>query len=313
MSEQLHLFNRFTVLPFSQAKALYWELEGKLLPGGTHKYDLKRLLEHFKNRNLHEITPWDVQNYRETRKIEARETQGKILKESTLNREHSRLTRLYNAFKEWKRQKVINGYDFSSLHLPEENPGEVIKQPSEIQYRRNRVVTPQEFLKFLDYAHPRVRRICTLAVLTLLRRKDIKLLKEENLNRSLEQLMGSQSKTGIPYSVPATFSIKIIFSMAQEEEKNYICDFSNFRRLFERARKESEVYFQFRDLRRSGATELLLQGTDLRTIQKYLGHADLDTTEGYLNPPQKMEKEAARKLEAAYLNRPSVDVEFCKN
>jgi integrase len=149
--------------------------------------------------------------------------------------------------------------------------------------------------------------------MTLLRRKDIRILKDTALNTALSQLEGTQSKTGLPYSVHAPFSVRVIFNAAKEEEKEYVCDFTNFRRLFQRARNESGIFFQFKDLRRSGATELLLQGVDIRTIQKYLGHGDIRTTEIYLNPPAKVEKEAARKLEVSYLNRPSVEVEFCKN
>ncbi len=147
----------------------------------------------------------------------------------------------------------------------------------------------------------------------LLRKKNIRILKDDNLNKALDQLEGTQSKTGLPYSVPAVFSIKVIFMTAREEEKDYVCDFTNFRRLFERCRRESGVFFKFSDLRRSGATEMLLEGTDIRTIQKYLGHANIKTTEIYLNPPQKVEKEAAKKLEESYMGRPPVEANFCLN
>lgn len=309
MSEQLDLFGKPGEISFDQAVSIYRELEGDLLRGRSHKYDFQRLSTFFGKMDLHMITAHDVTRYRAWRKHE-----NPDLRESTINREHTRFTRIMNAFKEWKRLGRMGAYDFSALILPLENPGELVSKASEKLYRRNLIVTPEMFFKFCDYAHPNIRRICTVAILTLLRKKDIELLKDENLNRALEQVSGIQSKTGLPYDVPAPLTIRILFNQAKMEERKYVCDFTNFRRLFIRARNESGVYFQFRDLRRSGATQLLVDGIDIRTIQKLLGHAEIQTTEIYLNPSTKVAKEAGKKLENAYITTANpVELEFCSN
>lgn len=231
------------------------------------------------------------------------------IKESSLNRYHTRLTRLFSAASEWKRQRTVGPYDFADLELPADNPGSLVKKFSETKYRRNLVIRPEDFTRFIDYAHPNIRRVCTVAIITLLRRKDIELLKDENLNHALDQVSGVQSKTGLAYNVPAPITVKIMFSEARAEKRDYILDFTNFRRLFTRAVRDSGVRFQFRDLRRSGATQLLLEGIDLRTIQKYLGHGSLSMTEAYLAPPTHISKTAGRKLEAAYVTRVEIPVE----
>jgi len=292
-AHQLELFGNPQFLTFRDCLSIYWDIEGKHLPGRSHKYDLKRISEYFVHNFVHDLTSNDVQNYRRWRK-----STNILIKGSSVNREHTRITRVINAFYEWKRIGKVNGYDFSRLELPKENPGELVPKENERKYKRNRVVTAEEFVRFCDYAHPEVRKICTLAVLTLLRRKDIALLKDGNLNKALDTISGIQSKTGIPYNVPATLTVKIIFSKATHK---YICDFTNWRRRFQRAKNDSGVDFQLRDLRRSGATHLLMKGIDIRTIQKFLGHADISMTEVYLDPPMKVAKSAARKLEQEFI------------
>jgi len=293
MGEQLGLFNRFTSLTISEAIPIYWELEGRFLRGKGHRSAIKQVNQHLGGLYLHKITGPDVANFRQCRQMDG-------VKDSTINKEHGRITRLFNAFREWKTAGTVGGYDFTDLQLPALNPGEQIPLADETKYRRNLVVTPEMFYRFCDYAHPRVRRICTIAILTLLRRKDIRLLRSESLNTALEYLSGVQSKTGKPFNVHAPLSVRVIFNQAKEEEKDYICDFTNFRRYFERARVESGVYFQFKDLRRSGATQLLLAGIDIRTIQRLLGHQTLTMTETYLAPPPTATKEAGKKLEELY-------------
>ena len=273
---------------------IYWQIEGRFLRGHSNKHELKRFADSEAGRlHLHEVTSVDVKNYKAGRRIDNPEIRG-----STLNREQGRIQRLFNAFKEWKRQGRVGGYDFSRLQLPVENPCDGIPKEDETRYRRNIVLTPEQLFKWLDYAHPETRKIAILALLTLLRRRDIELLSKDAWNRALDVLAGSQSKTGKPYSVPVTMTVKLILAKA---EQSTIVDFTNHRKRWQSACRESGVWFQLRDLRRTGATHLLLEGIDIVTVQRYLGHTGIKMTMSYLDPPAPLKREAALALEKKFV------------
>lgn len=307
MSDQLELFNRFERLSFRDAVPIYQELEGKFLRGNSNGAELRRYARtEWGLRYLDETTSVDVKNYLASRRIDNPEIRG-----STLNREQGRIQRLFNAFKEWKRQGNVGGYDFSNLRLPEDNPCQGIKKEDETRYRRNVVLTPEQFQRFIDYAHPETRKIAILALLTLLRRRDIELLSKDSWNRTLDVLTGTQSKVSKPYSVPVPLTVKILLNKSEGET---IVDFTNHRRRWQNACRSSGVWFQLRDLRRTGATHLLLEGIDIVTVQRYLGHTGIKMTMAYLNPPAPLSKEAGRALETKFVTLvESTDYAFQEN
>jgi integrase len=278
---------------------MYWALEGKFLRGHSNKHELARFAKSDAGAMaLDEVTSVDVKNFKAARRLENPEIRG-----STLNREQGRIMRLFNAFKEWKRQGKVGGYDFSALALPVDNPCEGLPKEDETRYRRNIVVSPEQFTRFLDYAHPETRKIAILALLTLLRRRDIQLLSKDAWNRALDVLSGTQSKTGRPYNVPVTMTVKLMLAKGEQET---VVDFTNHRKRWQTACQQSGVWFQLRDLRRTGATHLLLEGIDIVTVQRYLGHTGIKMTMAYLDPPAPLKREAAKALERKFVTMTEV-------
>lgn len=289
MPDQLNLFGAFEQLLMQDAVSIFHSIEGKL-KGKSYPSQYKPINRFFLNRYLHTVTDVDIKKYREQRLLDG-------LMFSTINREHSVITRIFNAYKYWRGVGFVEGYNFSKLQLPTENPGELVKKPDERPLARTLVLTPMEFFRYCDYAHPNVRVIVILAVLTLLRRKNLQFLHKDNFNAALKQIQVVQSKTKIPLTIPVTQTVSVIIN---ESKYDVVCDFTNFRKLHERARRESKVYFWMTDLRRTGATQMLLDGIDLRTIQKYLGQTTLVMTERYLQPPEQHLIEAATKVEKRF-------------
>ena len=53
--------------------------------------------------------------------------------------------------------------------------------------------------------------------------------------------------------------------------------------------------------RHTYATRLLENGCDIVTVQRLMGHSDLDTTRQYLDPDEKLKRSAVGKLSLAML------------
>jgi integrase len=208
----------------------------------------------------------DVENYRRHRL--------KTVSASTVNKEHAALTGMFNKFREWNRLGVIR-----PVKMPADNPGSLVKKANEKAFSRKRVLSVEEFERFLKCGTINLRRISLAAVHSTLRLKDLRYLTKNNVNEATNELEGTQAKTGKPYKVPITLMMRTLIDTAPE---HLIFDFTNFRKEFEAARKDANILdFQFRDLRRTGARTLLKGGVDLATVSKYLGHASIQMTERY--------------------------------
>lgn len=63
-----------------------------------------------------------------------------------------------------------------------------------------------------------------------------------------------------------------------------------FRGAFERAVRDAKIFnFTFHDTRHTFASELIMKGVDIKTVQEYLGHSSVAVTQRYLHiaPDQK--------------------------
>lgn len=272
-------------ITMNQALNMYWDVHASQKK--SYK-SFKVAIGHIRNvlgkKYIDEITRIDIQLYRNIRE--------KQNKSSTVNREHTVLVHLFNLLKELNRNKTIN------VSLPPENPASLVRKVNERQFSRKRVVTPTEYNKFESFLGNDIRDVCRMAILTTLRKKDLQNLNRDNINVSTNQLEGVQAKTQKPYAIPITSHIKEILDKHPSEK---ILNFKNFRRQFNKARKECGLqHFRFMDLRRSGARTMLLNGIDIKTVSEYLGHQDLRMTQAYVPPCSLDFQKAANTLSMAY-------------
>ena len=244
------------------------------------KYKLKQFSEFFSNKYLDSITKEDIQQFRLSRQVMP----------STFNRQRACIVSMFNKLREWKEQKIPPVKDWV---LPKDNPASQVKKGLEIP--RRRVLSPEEFCKFLEVASPNLKDIFLMATHSTLRLGDLKKLTRDSVNWSTECLEGVQSKTLKPFSIPMNSVIKEIISRCSTYE---LLNFVNFRKLFNTARKMSGLQnVQFRDLRRTGARLMLKNGQDIDTVSKFLGHSSIAMTQRYVPSDKEDLKKASGVLE----------------
>jgi integrase len=275
-------------ITMEEAMKIYWEFHGQT-KCKSYKTIRKHLETFFSCRFLDSITYLDVQKYRNWRANQI--YKGKPIKSSTINRDHTALTHLFNLLKELKRIGKIR-----NVKLPTENPGSQVRKISERQFRRTRVLTEEEFKRLMSHADYELKRILLGAIHSTLRLKNLKELTLDNVNWTTNCLEGTQSKVrgGREYRIPINKPLKSIIDSAPGRN---IFDFGNFRKRFEAARKKAGLIdFEFKDLRRTGARTMLDIGVDLAAVMRYLGHADITTTQVYVPPTDKAMRTAGELL-----------------
>lgn len=246
------------------------------------------LKECWSGRYADTVTRDDVRDYREKRRKQD-------VADSTINREHTAITTLFNRLAEWRRSGQIP----RNTVLPEENPGRGVRKVSEDRFIRQRLLTDEEYKNLWACADHRLRRILVAVMNLPLRLEDLRRLSRANVNGRLSRFMGVQAKTGGEYALPIN---EPLWELIRTATGDRLLDFTGFVRRWRRAvRRAGLKGLQFRDLRRTAATALHESGkVSLRTISAMLGHASVTTTIRYLGLKNETLTEAGNVLAAKY-------------
>lgn len=289
MSQQMELFSStpFCVkLTIEESCRIFRETYWNNLPSGKNTNShFHHICEFFRNRHIDSISNIDIQDFRSyLKKLN--------LKDSTINRIHSTLSRVFSRLGEYKQAGEYAGIDFSKVILPAKNPCFGVHRVSEIPFSRRVVVSPEEFKILKQYADEDLKDILNMLVWTRLRPSDLRRFTDKNINWHTRQLEGVQHKTittrnpsGVQYDVPLSPRMIELLKRRMEVVKpgSPLLNFSNLQKRYERARKLSGLLFvQLRDLRRSAASYLHDNGEPLVTVSKGLGHQSTRMTERYL-------------------------------
>lgn len=274
---------------------IFWEKHAsKVATAYRQRLYLNQLKAMFPSRYLDTFTREDTETLRANLKAE-----NPNIKESTINRLHTVFTAVFSAMQNWPKEKRMP----KPVKLPPLNPGSAVKKADELQYVRERIVSPEELKRFIACATPRLRNICVMAVNTLLSAKDLRALSiSKNVNYDTCIISGVRSKTsqssGEKFRHPFTPAIVDIINQAKGDK---ILDFTNYRKEWESALAKSGVArFTIMDLRKTGATMLHRAGKKLKTISKMLSHRSITTTQRYLIVDEEDIKDAATSLSELY-------------
>ena len=258
----------------------------------SYKRDLFKFLEHYKNKNINEITSIDLKNY-------VKYLSNENLTDKSISRNISCLKSFYKFL---IIEKIITN-----------NPSEALFMPK-IKKSLPNILTEEEILNLLDinlsdnYSY-RNKAMMELMYATGLRVSELVELKLQDidLEQDIVRTLGKGKKERIiPMGEFASESIKTYINkyrclMLKKYNNEYL--FLNnhgdkmtrqgFFKIIKNIAKEKGIDKPLspHTLRHSFASHLLKYGADLRTIQELLGHSDISTTQIYTHVSNEQLKE----------------------
>ena len=242
--------------------------EGEQEPS-SHTRDLsmmRQLNKEFETKNIQEITTWQIEKYKARRKEE--------VKPATVNREVALLKHMYTKAIEWGKAK--------------ESPAKKVKLLKG-EVNRVRFLMPEEIRALLSNCAGHLKPIVTVA--PEYRHEEGRALEPEM--ESGQPGLGDHLSSGYQEPREARYSHQRdgqIGSQGVEGGETWgfvFCNglgqnFGSLRHSFETAlRKSGSEDFRFHDLRHTFASNLVMEGVDLVTVQQLMGHKTLEMTLRY--------------------------------
>lgn len=237
----------------------------------TTKANIRRIQSFFKNFYLDTISKADVERYRRFHKDMG-------LKDSTINRDHMLLSRMFRKFEEYKEGGSVNGVDFSRICLPRKNPAALVPRVKEQQFARRILITKEQKKILCSYADEDLCEIIDVLYWSQLRPCDLFAITDKNVDLQRSMISGVQKKliyssnpSGHPYKVPIPETKMAMFRRRITETKpgTFIFRKTNLRARWEHVRKLAGLpEAQLRDFRGAGTSFLLDNGYDVETVRK---------------------------------------------
>lgn len=208
------------------------------------------------------------------------------IKQATQNRYRSLLNHIFNTA---IKDKVVNY-----------NPVKYIKRFKEKS--RDRALNSNEIKALLqacsDSRNQELYYIVLVALYTGMRYSNIVNMKKSNIKGNVYQLDGNETKSGKGQLIYLHQDLlNELNKHMQVFNRDNIFITKRVKRSFKTALLKAGIEnFRFHDLRKTFATFLLYNNTNIKTIQNMLGHSSIMMTERYLANDSKKELDAINKL-----------------
>jgi integrase len=174
---------------------------------------------------------------------------------------------------------------------------------------RDRFLTPEEVETLLANAPETLKPFLVVALHTGMRHGEILQLSWPDVDFVNRLVKIRESKSGKSRSIPMDQTLfDTLHGLSSRFGKGFV--FPNqrthvnqtFRRLCGKVKLEN---FRFHDLRHTFASHLVMKGVPIKTVQEYLGHANLTMTMRYSHLAPSHHREAIRILDSAYTPTPA--------
>lgn len=234
----------------------------------------------FVKKYLSDITENDVINFFNLLK------KDRGIKQATQNRYRTCLNHIFNCA---IKDKIVNY-----------NPVKYTKKFKEVG--RDRALNINEIKVLLDACkqsrNEELYYIVLVALYTGMRYSNIINMKKSNIKDNVYQLDGKETKSGKSQLIYLHQDLMSELNQyIQGYRRDNIFITKRIKRSFKTALLKAGIEnFRFHDLRRTFATFLLYNNTNIKTIQNMLGHSSLMMTQKYLANDSKKELDAINKL-----------------
>jgi integrase len=248
----------------------YLELHSKVNNKSWKKSDcnnLKILKAHFTGKNLSDITPHLIDQFKAER--------IKEVKPATVNRSLECLKSLFNKAISW--QKFVGANPVKQIKLLKENN------------KRLRFLEREEIIRLLANCQKHLKPIVIIALNTGMRRGEILGLKWRDIDIRRGIIYLYNTKNGEKRELPINEQVKtaLIRTRKHPQSEYIFCNKDGSRmthvsKSFATALRKSGIKdFKFHDMRHTFASHLVMVGIDLNTVRELLGHKSLAMTLRY--------------------------------
>jgi len=240
---------------------------------------IRTLARWFGDKKLHQITPLALERYKRERSQE--------VSRSTVNRELACLKHIFSKAVVWD---LADDNPVKKVKLFKEPPGRV------------RFLSLEEIRRLLAASTPHLRPIIMVALLTGMRKGEILRLQWKDLDFERGLIHVRNSKNGEDRRVAMSREVEAILGGLPRTQAGVFTHpdgspVANIKTCFENAVQRAQLEdFSFHDLRHTFASYMMMNGAEILTVSRILGHKTLNMTLRYAHLSPSFQREAMERL-----------------
>lgn len=231
----------------------------------TYMAMFEKILDHFGNYTLKEITPLEVQSFYNQKAL--------ATSYANADRYFGIISKFFNCLNDWDKYSGPN-------------PCRKVKKQHDEEPFEAHPINEQEIQKLLPFISDEVRSCVTIGFYTGLRRQELLGLRWENIDFTRRTIYIPKTKTECPRTLGLTADIERILQGLNPQKSGLVFEKVSKDKLKYQLNQASEKsgigHIRPHDMRHSFAVNFLNRGGTLEHLQRLLGHSKITTTQRYL-------------------------------